>query len=199
MDQALKGWDSTGQTYWINLDGTIQSINFSAGQHFHMTPAEAIGRNIYDMMPEHIAIKRRKIVDRVASTGRSYQFVDTYGESDVISRIVPLFDENQEVNRVLLFISKIEPPKRDVLWERLMYSWGSAKLSAKLATMLGLWFVGLVSNRLFFARVIIVALAFVGMALTANNHLIMLINSYMAGGTIMFLICGTILRYFIIR
>jgi len=190
-------WNEQGRTYHLDMTGRILGTNQAASRKFDSRGRDLIGKTIYDILQKDVADNRMELIAEVGRTHKTLDIAFTSEGHQKHTIIIPIFDDSGEVIQVIAFVSDIPEPKRDVLFSRMLYAWSQAKLSAKIITLVGLWFAGLVSKKMFVSFGVFLVFGFMSVAILSENHAMMIINSYLAGGAAIFTICGTILRYFI--
>ena len=193
-------WNVSSRSYLVDTSGKIIGANKAAKKKFQSFGDDINGKYIREVVPKDRADRHMKIFQEIALTKKASDFIETNESTKKHYRIIPLFDDDGEVVEFLSLVSNVTIPRRDILWERLIYAWGNAKPIAKLCTLTGLWFVGAVSKPMFYWRSLTIAVIF--LVLTYVNafsqiHFVEIFSAMIAGGTLALLICGTILRYFI--
>jgi diguanylate cyclase (GGDEF)-like protein/PAS domain S-box-containing protein len=94
---------TTESALLISNEGVVQEINDIGARRFNCTPAEMVGRNIFDYIPEYLAESRRQVFDMVVVTGRSAYHEDTRGGMHLATSIYPVLNEEGKVQRLAIF------------------------------------------------------------------------------------------------
>ncbi len=108
--------ESTDPIFNILEDGTYRYVNNAFATPFKKTPAEIIGKKIYDIFSQDEAEKRMTVVKKAFAAGETIVFdvrvpVDT-GDMFFITSVKPIVDENGTVTSVVCISKNITERKR---------------------------------------------------------------------------------------
>jgi PAS domain S-box-containing protein len=104
----------------IDINGIVLAANRTIASRLEKTIHEIIGKNFYDMLPPDTAQKCRANIGKVIQTKEKTYFEDQSGEQYFLSIIVPISDENEQVEKI--FIMAVDITERKNFEETLRQS-----------------------------------------------------------------------------
>jgi PAS domain S-box-containing protein len=129
--------ESTDPIFNILADGTYRFVNKAFSGAFGKTPAEVIGKRIWDLFPEAEAAKRMTVVRRAFETGETIVFDVHTGEHDYITSVKPILGSDGAVTSVVCISKNITERKRvEMERERLIHE--LQETLSKVRTLSGL-------------------------------------------------------------
>jgi PAS domain S-box-containing protein len=102
---------STNVVFLMDNDGTLLFLN-EAMARTHQRPAdELVGVNVWDLLPDSIARKRKAQGNKVIRIGKAVRFEDEHDGMFFDNVVYPVFDEQQNVVQLAIFSRNITPEK----------------------------------------------------------------------------------------
>lgn len=98
---------STASMLLLDREGKILEVNESASEAFHLPVEILIGRNYFDIHPSAISEKRRPVFFQVFETKSKTTFRDNYKNLSYEHLVYPVFNQDNEVDRVALMTRDI--------------------------------------------------------------------------------------------
>ena len=96
----------------IEPDGKVVTINSGAAETFKKTPAELIGRCIYEFFPQDVAEYRKNCVKDCLRTKRPAQHIEHLNGRYYVVNFFPISDGGGNVKQLALFIKDITELKQ---------------------------------------------------------------------------------------
>jgi PAS domain S-box-containing protein len=94
---------SPESAFLIDACGSVLICNTVSAKRLGLTPADIVGRCIYDFLPPEIATARRKYVAQVVRTGESLEFEDARDGRFFSHYLYPVLDRDGRVHRLAVF------------------------------------------------------------------------------------------------
>jgi PAS domain S-box-containing protein len=91
----------------LDTDGTILALNESAARRIGMSADKLIGLCCFDLFPTDIAKRRKAYNDKVIRSGKPINFKDQQGGILFNTVIYPVFDTEEKVTRLAVFVHDI--------------------------------------------------------------------------------------------
>lgn len=91
----------------LNKVGTMLEINESASDIFGMPSERLVGKNYFEQHPHAVSEKRRPVINQVFETKSKTTFRDSYLLSSYEHLIYPVFNQDNEVDRIALMTRDI--------------------------------------------------------------------------------------------
>jgi PAS domain S-box-containing protein len=102
----------TESAFLMEPDGTILIANGAVAERLGTTPADMVGRNVFDFLPSELAPGRRLRIAEVMQTRAAVHFEDCRGERHIWNSIYPVFDSGNAVRQLAVFGYDITERKR---------------------------------------------------------------------------------------
>jgi len=90
-----------------DINGTVLSINEIGAKRLDMTPEDAIGRNVYELLPPEVSARSKKAIDEVFRTGQPSRIQDERSGLIFDSNLYPVFDAHGKVVRMAVYSTDI--------------------------------------------------------------------------------------------
>ncbi len=97
--------------YLVSADGILLLLNEMAAGQLGGPSEQLTGRNIFDLLPPHIAASVRPFIDRVLSARGHVSLTDVRNGRWMWSRIYPILDGHGQVTRMVIFSRDITNQK----------------------------------------------------------------------------------------
>lgn len=94
-----------------DTDGSIITLNDTAASRIGVNKEQLIGKNVYDFFEDKVSSYRKQNVNEVISTKKPSHFTDYRSGKYYDTKVYPLFDRHQKVNRVIIFSKDITEAK----------------------------------------------------------------------------------------
>lgn len=91
----------------INTDGKILDINEVGAARLGSSKQNLLNNSLYDYLPHEVASFRKNIVDEVIKNGKGKLFTDDREGVHFRSNVIPILDDNQKVNCVVIYAEDI--------------------------------------------------------------------------------------------
>lgn len=96
--------DSVGDAlFLIDLDGNLILCNRAFAERFRLRQDQLNGLNVYDLVDEDVAQRRKGITRQIAQTGEPVQFEDERGGRTIESRLFPVRNADGRIEQVAIF------------------------------------------------------------------------------------------------
>ncbi|MBT8367438.1 MAG: transporter substrate-binding domain-containing protein [Deltaproteobacteria bacterium] len=95
----------------LDREGTILAVNQTAADRLEQEPADLVGTNRFDLLPEDVQIYRKEMFSRVLQTGTPADFEDNRDGIVFRSRYYPVKDKADETVGVAIFAQDITERK----------------------------------------------------------------------------------------
>lgn len=105
-------------------DGTVEVANQELARRYNKTIQEITGANVFDLVPEDLAARRRAFARQVIESSKPVTFVEERFGKDIENRIFPVKNPDDEVMHFAVFGRDITEQKRA---ERLLREQSSAR------------------------------------------------------------------------
>ena len=102
----------TDATSLMDPDGTLIAVNEATTKVLSKRIDVVIGRNVYDLLPPHLAESRKTKAQQVIRSGKSIRFQDQHADQWLDNSIYPVFDTAGKVVRLAIFGRDITEQKR---------------------------------------------------------------------------------------
>ncbi len=99
-------------SFLISRDGTILIANEAFARLNGLTVQEAIGSNIFDVLPSEVVQTRRKFVDEVIREGKPLQLTDVREGKIMRTNAYPIFNRDGFPERIAIYAADITEAKR---------------------------------------------------------------------------------------
>jgi PAS domain S-box-containing protein len=76
----------------LDVEGNIMDINPDGAKRLGKSPAEMIGQNIYQLLPEPLSSERKKSITRVMETNQPAHFEDSRHNTHYMNSVYPIYD-----------------------------------------------------------------------------------------------------------
>jgi diguanylate cyclase (GGDEF)-like protein/PAS domain S-box-containing protein len=96
----------------LSLDGTIDALNAKASKELGISQADAVGKNVYDLMTPEAASRRTARGETVVETGRPLRFEDERDGRWHDVNIYPVTDDNGLIVQLAVFAREITETKK---------------------------------------------------------------------------------------
>jgi PAS domain S-box-containing protein len=93
-------------------DGVIIDCNEAHARRLNTTRLALIGKNVFDMLPDDVANRRRGFIDQVYESGKPVFFEDQRAGLWNETSVYPIFIQNQRTTRVAIFSRDITERKQ---------------------------------------------------------------------------------------
>ncbi|MFC1744988.1 PAS domain S-box protein [Candidatus Riflebacteria bacterium] len=97
--------------YLIDLSGKILALNSTGAKRLSATKKELIGKNIWDFFPAEVVSKRKKLLKDLVKHKKTIRIQDERAGVYFDSSLRPIFDEDGQVIKVLIFA-------QDITWSK---------------------------------------------------------------------------------
>ena len=95
----------------LDREGTILAVNQTAADRLEQKPADLVGTNRFDLLPEDVQKSRKEMFSKVLQTGRPADFEDIRDGIVFRSRYYPVKDKADETVGVAIFAQDITERK----------------------------------------------------------------------------------------
>jgi PAS domain S-box-containing protein len=95
-----------------DLDGTIVALNEAAAKRLGKSTNELVGTCLWDRFPPDVAERRQAWVDKAVRSGKSVRFEDERGGRWFDNSVYPVFDAQDKVVQVAVFVLDITERRR---------------------------------------------------------------------------------------
>jgi len=129
----------------LDKHGIVIDSNESHAQRVGLSREALLGRNIFELLPPHIAKSRQKIVNQVFKTGKPVHSMDFNHDRWSEYVIFPVADEHGLTNRVAVFSRNVT---ERIQAEEKLHTAAARLKRAELATLSGNWEMHLDTNLL---------------------------------------------------
>jgi PAS domain S-box-containing protein len=92
-------------------DGSIITLNDTAASRIGVNKEQLIGKNVYDFFEAKVSSYRKQNVNEVIKSKKPSHFTDYRSGKYYDTKVYPLFDGHQKVNRVIIFSKDITEAK----------------------------------------------------------------------------------------
>jgi|GEM_PF-1530555 len=91
----------------LDKQGTFLSANQIGASRFRMTPAELVGKNLYEITPPDVAKSRRENLGAVINSKRPMYFKDLRDGRYFNFTVYPVLNEQDEVEKLVVFAADV--------------------------------------------------------------------------------------------
>ena len=92
----------TESAFLMSVDGTVLAANATAAKRLGVPLDEMVGADIYALIPEDVAERRREWIDRAIATGEPVRFEDVRSGRSILNSVYPVHGEGP-VERLAVF------------------------------------------------------------------------------------------------
>jgi PAS domain S-box-containing protein len=96
----------------LDKEGVVLSANPTGAERFALTPAQLVGRNIFELIPPDVAAARRAVVNKVVRSGSPAVIEDCRQGRDYLSSLYPVFDQARQCEAVVVFAVDVTERKK---------------------------------------------------------------------------------------
>lgn len=96
----------------VDENGVTLSLNQTLADRLSMSTKGLQGKNILDMLPDHVSNPRREILKKVKKSGKPYQHEDQSRGTYYEHAFYPIFDENKQVSRIAIYSKDVTERKK---------------------------------------------------------------------------------------
>ncbi|PKQ28548.1 MAG: hypothetical protein CVT63_02110 [Candidatus Anoxymicrobium japonicum] len=100
-----------GEIMMVDVKCNLLAINENAAKNLGLSAMNLEGKNFLEYVPPELAKAQRRKVDEVINTGKSLRFEDRREGYCFDNSFFPLFDEKNEVSRIVIFSRDISEQK----------------------------------------------------------------------------------------
>lgn len=96
----------------IDIAGRVLAINDVGAKRFGHSAQDLLGKNIYDYMPQELAIKRKNIINQVLHDKEPVSFEDQRAGYDFRTSIYPITTADGNVRQLAVYATDVTPQRR---------------------------------------------------------------------------------------
>ncbi|MBM3298485.1 MAG: PAS domain-containing protein [Deltaproteobacteria bacterium] len=127
-----------GSAFLLDSQGHFLMLNESAAAKLGGSVAALLGQSVFDYLPPAVANQRKELLEHVVQTRSPLQFKDERDGHWFFHSLYPVFDEQEDVEAVAVFVREITHQKRSEETLRWEYEVNAA-LSALHAPLISPW------------------------------------------------------------
>jgi len=114
----------------MDLQGNIISANPTGAERLRVSPAEAVGKNLFDLMPPEVASTRRAFVDTVIRTRKALTTDDDRNDRSYSANYFPVIGGDGAVTAVAVIATDVTERRRNESLQRAVYEIAEASRTA---------------------------------------------------------------------
>ena len=93
-------------------DGVILAANQTARNCLQSAAGDCVGRNVFDLLPPHVAAYRQAQVEEVCRTGKVAYFEDENGGRHFLNMLYPIFDAQGKVSQLGIYAMDVTEARK---------------------------------------------------------------------------------------